>query len=79
MTAAVPRTLGLVCKPGAERATEIARGILEHIEELVVKPADGSGGYGLLVGSHASAAECERMVAAARASGRPAYRLALAD
>ncbi len=28
--------------------------VLEHLEELVVKPTDASGGYGLLVGSHAS-------------------------
>ncbi|WP_018295143.1 circularly permuted type 2 ATP-grasp protein [Mariprofundus ferrooxydans] len=31
--------------------------MLEHLTELVVKPTDASGGYGLMVGSHASKAE----------------------
>jgi len=31
--------------------------MVEHLSELVVKPTDASGGYGLLVGSHASKAE----------------------
>ncbi len=31
--------------------------ILEHIEELVVKQTDASGGYGMLVGPHATRAE----------------------
>jgi uncharacterized circularly permuted ATP-grasp superfamily protein len=34
--------------------------ILEHISELVVKSANESGGYGMLVGTQASKAECER-------------------
>lgn len=33
--------------------------VLDHLEELVVKPANESGGYGMLVGPHASKAECE--------------------
>jgi len=33
--------------------------ILEHIEELVVKAVNESGGYGMLVGPHASAADCQ--------------------
>ena len=33
--------------------------VLEHLAELVVKPANESGGYGLLVGPHATAAELE--------------------
>jgi len=28
--------------------------VLDHLEELVVKPTDASGGYGMLVGSHAT-------------------------
>ena len=32
-----------------------------HLDELVVKPTDGSGGYGLLVGSAATRAEIEEM------------------
>jgi uncharacterized circularly permuted ATP-grasp superfamily protein len=31
--------------------------MLDHLAELVVKPTDASGGYGLLVGSHASKQE----------------------
>lgn len=31
--------------------------VLENIEELVVKPANESGGYGMMVGPHASATE----------------------
>lgn len=41
--------------------------ILEHLNELVVKATDGAGGYGMLVGPHASATErsefAERVVA----------------
>ncbi|PIB36100.1 hypothetical protein BFP72_12190 [Reichenbachiella sp. 5M10] len=35
--------------------------VLQHIEELVVKPVDQSGGYGIFVGSAATKAECEEM------------------
>jgi uncharacterized circularly permuted ATP-grasp superfamily protein len=35
------------------------RYILEHLDELVVKAVNESGGYGMLVGPHASAAERE--------------------
>ncbi len=31
--------------------------VLQHLEELVVKPANESGGYGMLVGPHATAKE----------------------
>lgn len=34
--------------------------ILEHISELVVKAANESGGYGMLVGPQATKVECER-------------------
>ncbi|MEP6777440.1 MAG: circularly permuted type 2 ATP-grasp protein [Chthoniobacterales bacterium] len=34
--------------------------ILEHIPELVIKAANESGGYGMLVGSEATKAECEK-------------------
>ena len=33
--------------------------VLANLDQLVVKPADGSGGYGMLVGPHATAAERE--------------------
>ena len=26
--------------------------MLDHLDELVVKPADASGGYGIMVGPH---------------------------
>lgn len=34
--------------------------ILEHIEELVVKAANESGGYGMLIGPHATKKECAK-------------------
>lgn len=34
--------------------------VLQHLAELVVKPASESGGYGMLVGPHASAEEVEK-------------------
>jgi uncharacterized circularly permuted ATP-grasp superfamily protein len=40
------------------------RYVLEHLEELVVKLVDGSGGYGMLVGPTASRDEIERFRAA---------------
>ena len=41
--------------------------VLENLEELVLKPTDGSGGYGLLVGSHATRAELDEARSAVRA------------
>ena len=41
--------------------------VLDQIEQLVVKPANESGGYGILIGPHASKAQCDefrRIVAA---------------
>jgi uncharacterized circularly permuted ATP-grasp superfamily protein len=40
---------------------------LDHLEELVVKLVDGSGGYGMLVGPTATKAEVERFRAALKA------------
>ena len=40
--------------------------VLDHLEELVVKPTDGSGGYGLVVGSAASRSELDTVGAAIR-------------
>lgn len=36
--------------------------VLAHIAELVVKPANESGGYGMLIGPQASTEECEQFV-----------------
>lgn len=42
----------------------------EHLADLVVKPANESGGYGLLVGPHATPAEIEAMRGQIRANPR---------
>jgi uncharacterized circularly permuted ATP-grasp superfamily protein len=41
------------------REPEALAYVLEHLSELVVKEVHGSGGYGMLVGPHASKAEIE--------------------
>jgi uncharacterized circularly permuted ATP-grasp superfamily protein len=41
------------------REPESLRYVQEHLSELVVKEVNGSGGYGMLVGPHASKAEIE--------------------
>ena len=41
--------------------------VLDHLSDLVVKEVDGSGGYGMLVGPHASRAEIEAFAAKLRA------------
>lgn len=52
---------------GAENTRE---GLLDRIDELVVKPRAESGGNGVFVGPHASADECARVAAAVRARPR---------
>lgn len=44
--------------------------VLEHIEELVVKAANESGGYGMLIGPHAAKAECNAFREKIRANPR---------
>jgi uncharacterized circularly permuted ATP-grasp superfamily protein len=46
------------------REPEALNYVLEHLDELVVKLVDGSGGYGMLVGPTASRDEIERFRAA---------------
>jgi carboxylate-amine ligase len=41
--------------------------VLEHLEQLVLKPVDGFGGEGIVIGPHATAEELERADAAVRA------------
>jgi len=41
--------------------------VLDHLSELVVKEVDGSGGYGMLVGPHASQAQIAEFAAKLRA------------
>ena len=36
--------------------------VIENIDKLVVKATDGAGGYGMLVGPHATRAECDDFV-----------------
>ncbi|MFN3448690.1 MAG: circularly permuted type 2 ATP-grasp protein [Roseococcus sp.] len=48
--------------------------VLDHLDELVVKLAQGSGGYGMMIGPHATAAE--RAEFAARIRARPADYIA---
>ncbi len=50
------------------REPDALRYVLEHLDELVVKLVDGSGGYGMLVGPTASKAEVEAFRTALMAS-----------
>lgn len=50
------------------REPEACAYVLAHLEELVVKLVDGSGGYGMLVGPRASAQELEDFRAAIQAA-----------
>ena len=56
------------------RRDERARGLLDHLPELVVKEVHGSGGYGMLVGPAASKKELEAF--AAKLKARPANYIA---
>jgi uncharacterized circularly permuted ATP-grasp superfamily protein len=44
--------------------------VLANLEKLVVKPANESGGYGMLVGPKSSAAECAKFAELIRANPR---------
>ncbi len=44
--------------------------VIDHIEELVIKPANESGGYGILIGNRASRQELDAAVAAIEADPR---------
>ena len=44
--------------------------VIDHIDELVVKPANESGGYGLLIGNRATRTELDAAVAAIEADPR---------
>ena len=50
----IPNVPTYLCQRDSDR-----RYVLDNIAKLVVKPANESGGYGLLIGPHASAAELE--------------------
>ena len=44
--------------------------VLTHLDELVVKPVNEAGGYGLMIGPHASVAERKAMAERIRANPR---------
>jgi uncharacterized circularly permuted ATP-grasp superfamily protein len=44
--------------------------VLEHLPELVVKAANESGGYGMLIGPHASSEECQEFAKRIEANPR---------
>ena len=44
--------------------------VIEHIEELVIKPANESGGHGLLIGNRASRTELDRAISSIEADPR---------
>jgi uncharacterized circularly permuted ATP-grasp superfamily protein len=50
------------------REPESLRYVLDHLDELVVKEVNGSGGYGMLVGPHASKAQIEEFRAKLKAN-----------
>lgn len=61
----LPNVPTYLCSDEAERAM-----VLDSLDELVVKPVNESGGYGLLVGPHASERERRDMAAQIRANPR---------
>jgi uncharacterized circularly permuted ATP-grasp superfamily protein len=50
------------------RESEALRFVLERLDQLVVKEVNGSGGYGMLVGPHATAAQREMFTAKLKAA-----------
>ncbi len=60
----LPNVPTYVCSEDEDRGY-----VLEHLDELVVKATDGAGGYGMLIGPHASRAEREEF--AGRIRGNP--------
>ena len=50
------------CRPGALET------ILERLDELVVKPRDGHGGYGVVIGPHARSEDLDATAAALSAA-----------
>ena len=61
----LPNVETFVCHDEGQR-----RYVLDHMAELVVKPANEAGGYGLLIGPQASEAEIEATAAAVSAHPR---------
>ena len=55
--AILPNVETYLCSDDAQR-----QHVIEHISELVVKATDGAGGYGMLIGPHASRVEREEFI-----------------
>ncbi len=53
--AIIPNVPTYVCEDDDDR-----KYVLDHIDQLVVKAANEAGGYGMLIGPHASSGECDR-------------------
>jgi carboxylate-amine ligase len=60
-TATLPAVPTWSCADDEQRAY-----VLEHLDELVIKPVDGFGGQGIVIGPHADATELEKTAAAVR-------------
>jgi len=72
----LPQVPTFVCRDEKDRSYA-----LDHLDELVLKPTDGSGGYGILVGPQASREQLRRAREAVRARpegfvAQPVQRLA---
>ena len=61
----LPNVPTYICRDDQERSY-----VLDHLDELVVKAANESGGYGMLVGPHASQAERDAFAAKIKAEPR---------
>jgi len=62
---AIPNVPTYVCSDDAQRSH-----VLTHLDELIVKPANASGGYGIFVGASATAREKEEVRARIEAEPR---------
>ena len=61
----IPNVPTYVCSERSSRSY-----VLEHLPELVVKSVNESGGYGMLVGPHSTAAECAQFAEKIKADPR---------
>lgn len=61
----LPNVPTFICRDDGDRAY-----VLDHLDELVVKAANESGGYGMLVGPHASQAERDSFAGKIKAEPR---------
>ncbi len=61
----LPNVPTYICEEEKDRAY-----VLEHLDELVVKPVNESGGYGMLIGPHATQAQREEFAGLIRKAPR---------